>query len=323
MTLKNPWLLLLLLVYVPVIVYYIRRRKSSDPTLDVSTLAPIASCHGSWRTKLMTLCFVLKLLAIGCIIVALCRPQTHDDSVHSQVEGTDIVLAMDVSGSMQARDFVPNRFEAARSIASDFVKHRENDNIGLVAFAGESLTFMPLTTDRASVLNTIRMLNIGSLGDGTAIGDGLVSAVNRVLGGKAVSKSVILLTDGSYNAGEIDPLMAADIARQKGVKVYTIGIGSDISSDPYGAYMGAGTSMDLDEETLTQIARVTGGKYYRAKDTGSLQQIFNEIDKLEKTKIDADGYVRWQDNFMPWILASLALLLISLVCRYTCLRRIP
>lgn len=323
MILKHPWLLLLLLVYVPIIIDYVRRRKSSDPTLEVSTLEPLASHHSTWRTKLMTFCFVAKLLAIGCIVVALCRPQTHDDSVHSQVEGTDIVLAMDVSGSMQARDFTPNRFEAARSIASDFVRHRENDNIGLVAFAGESLTFMPLTTDRASVLNTIRMLNIGSLGDGTAIGDGLVSAVNRVLGGKAVSKSVILLTDGSNYAGEVDPRMAADIARQKGVKVYTIGIGSDVSNDPYSAYMGGGTSLDLDEESLTQIATTTGGKYYRATDTRSLQQIFNEIDKLEKTKMDADNYVRWQDNFMPWIVAAIVLLLISLVCRYTWLRRIP
>lgn len=323
MILKHPWLLLLLLVYVPIIIDYIRRRKTSDPTLEVSTLASLAACHGTWRTKLMTVCFVMKLLAIGCVIVALCRPQIHDDSVRTQVEGTDIVLAMDVSGSMQARDFVPDRFEAARAIASDFVKHRDNDNIGLVAFAGESLTFMPLTTDRATVLNTIRMLNIGSLGDGTAIGDGLVSSVNRVLGGKAVSKSVILLTDGSNNAGEVDPRMAADIARQKGVKVYTIGVGSDMSADPYSAYMGGGAALDLDEETLTHIAQTTGGKYYRATDTRSLQQIFDEIDKLEKTKIDADNYVRWQDNFMPWIVAAVVLLLMSLVCRYTWLRRIP
>jgi Ca-activated chloride channel family protein len=323
MMLKHPWLLLLFLIYVPVIINYVRRRKSSDPTLEVSTLSALASYRGTWRTRMMTWCFVLRLLAIGCIIVAICRPQKHDDSVHSQIEGTDIVIAMDVSGSMQTNDFVPNRFEASREIASDFVRHRENDNIGIVAFAGESLTYMPLTTDRATVLNTIRMLNIGVLGNGTAIGDGLVSAINRVLGGKAVSKSVILLTDGSNNAGEVDPLMAADIAKQKGVKVYTIGIGSDISQDPYSSYLNVGAAYDLDEETLTHIAKTTGGKYYRATDKESLQQIFKEIDKLEKTKIDADNYVRWQDDFMPWIGAAIVLLLLSLIFRYTWLRRIP
>lgn len=324
MTLKHPWLLLLLLVLVPLIVNYVRRRKSADPALSVSTLSPLKKQHGTWRTKLMTLAFVMRLLAMACIIVALCRPQKFDDTIHAQTEGTDIVLALDVSGSMGTPDFTPNRFESARTIASDFVKHRENDNIGLVGFAGESLTYMPLTTDRAAVLNTIRMLNLGSLGTGTALGDGLVSAINRVLGGKAVSKSVILLTDGSNNAGEVDPRMAADIAKQKGVKVYTIGVGSDVSSDPYMVQLvGPNASADLDEETLDYIARSTGGKYYRAKDTRALQQIFDEIDSLEKTKIDMDNYVRWQDNFMPWIAAAIALLLCAYVCRYTLLRRIP
>lgn len=326
MIFKYPWGLLLLLVLLPLIINYIRRRKSTDPTLTVSTIVPLKGNHATWRTKLMPLLFVLRLLAIGCIIVALCRPQKLDDTIHAQTEGTDIVLALDVSGSMSTPDFQPhnNRFEAARSIAADFVRHRENDNLGLVGFAGESLTYMPLTTDRAAVLNTIRMLNLGSLGNGTALGDGLVSAINRVLGGKAVSKSVILLTDGSNNAGEVDPRMAADIAKQKGVKVYTIGVGSDVSSDPYMVQIvGPNASADLDEETLEYIANTTGGKYYRAKDSRSLQQIFNEIDSLEKTKIDMDNYVRWQDNFMPWIAAAIILLLCAYICRYTLLRRIP
>ena len=326
MILKYPIGLLLLLLLLPVIINYVWRRKSSDPTLTVSTLVPLKGHNATWRTKLMTLVIIFRLLAIGCIIVALCRPQTMDDTIHAQTEGADIVLALDVSGSMGTPDFQPynNRFEASRSIAADFVKHRENDNLGLVGFAGESLTYMPLTTDRAAVLNTIRMLNLGALGNGTALGDGLVSAINRVLGGKAVSKSVILLTDGSNNAGEVDPRMAAEIAQQKGVKVYTIGIGSDVSSDPYMMQLvGPNASADLDEETLKYIADTTGGKYYRAKDTQSLQQIFDEIDSLEKTKIDMDNYARWQDNFMPWIAAAIILLSLAYICRYTLLRRIP
>lgn len=318
MMLKHPWLLLLLLIYIPIIIFYIRGRKNADAHIVVSTLAPFTGHSGSWRIKLMHICFALKLLAIGCVIVALCRPQKYDSSVNSEMEGTDIVVAMDVSASMQMNDLSPNRFEASRRIASDFVEKRNHDNIGVVAFAGESLTYMPLTTDRSAVMNTIRMLNLGALGNGTAIGDGLVSAINRVLGGKAVSKSVILLTDGSNNAGEIDPQTAAQIAKQKGVKVYTIGIGNN-------EYQGfdSNVPMELDEESLQQIASTTGGKYFRAVDTQTLKAIFEEIDKLEKSKIDVDNFTRTEDNFMPWIGVALLLLLIEMVLRYTLLRRIP
>lgn len=324
MMLKYPWLLLLLLIYIPIIIFYIKGRKNADPHIEVSTLSAFTKNHSSWRLKLMHVCVVLKLLTIGCVIVALCRPQKYDSSVNSQTEGTDIVVAMDVSASMQVNDLLPNRFEASRRIASDFVEKRENDNIGVVAFAGESLTYMPLTTDRSAVMNTIRMLNLGALGNGTAIGDGLVSAINRVLGGRAVSKSVILLTDGSNNAGEIDPQTAAQIAKQKGVKVYTIGIGDDNSSGTYSPYGPASSiPLELDEESLQQIAQTTGGKYFRATDTKTLQDIFDEIDKLEKSKIDVDNFVRTEDNFMPWIGVALILLLLELIVRYTLLRRIP
>lgn len=324
MMLKYHWLLLLLLIYVPIIIFYIKGRKNADPHVEVSTLSPFAKHSGSWRVKLMHVCFALKLLTIGCVIVALCRPQKYDASVNSQTEGTDIVVAMDVSASMQANDLVPNRFEASRRIASGFVEKRNNDNIGVVAFAGESLTYMPLTTDRSAVMNTIRMLNLGALGNGTAIGDGLVSAINRVLGGRAVSKSIILLTDGSNNAGEIDPQTAAQIAKQKGVKVYTIGIGDDQTPGLYSQYgMGSSIPLELDEESLQQIAQTTGGKYFRATDTKTLQSVFDEIDKLEKSKIDVDNFMRMEDNFMPWIGVAILLLLIELVMRYTLLRRIP
>lgn len=319
MKLLHAWGLLLLLIYIPLIYNYIKRKKNSEPTLEVSSLNALTKHHSTWRTKLMTAFFILRMLAIGCIIVALCRPQVHDKRMKLQNEGTDIVLALDLSTSMNTPDMQPTRFEAARNIAINFVKQRENDNIGLVGFGAESLTFMPLTGDEATVVNAIRSLNPGNLGGQTALGDGLVSAVNRVLGGQAISKSVILLTDGTNTAGEVSPLVAADVAKEKGVKVYTIGVGSNGYVDPFSGEM----LSELDNETLQSIADATGGKYFRATDTATLQNVFNEIDRLEKSKIDSENYVRWQDDFMPWIGAAIVLLLMAFICRYTLLRRIP
>ena len=199
------------------------------------------------------------------------------------------------------------------------MEKRKNDEIGLVGFAGESLTFMPLTTDVATVSNAIRQLQPGMLGDLTAVGDGLMIAVNRVIGGNAVSKSIILLTDGANNAGEIDPLTAAQVAKEKGVKVYTIGVGAEESSAFYGNAAVGG----LDEETLKQVAETTNGKYFRATDNATLQRIFDEINALEKSDLEADNFSRWQDNFMPWIGAAIALLLLEIILRFTLLRRIP
>lgn len=323
MKLLHPWLLLLFLIYIPLTINYFKRKKDSEPSLEVSSLRALASHRNTWRTKLMTVCFIFRLLAIGCIIIALCRPQKHDAKLHMQSEGTDIVLALDLSTSMLESDLQPNRFEAARQIASNFVQHREDDNLGLVGFGAESLTFTPLTQDVPTVISALRTLSPGMLGGQTALGDGLLNAVNRVLGGKAVSKSVILLTDGRNTAGEVTPLMAADVAKQKGVKVYTIGVGSDMNTELMSMMPSGVTNSDLDEETLKQISDLTGGQYFRATDNATLQKVFNEIDKLEKSKIESDNYVRWQDNFTPWIAAALLLLLIAYVCRYTLLRRIP
>ncbi len=325
MMLKYPWLMLLFLLYLPIIYFYITRLKRGDAYIGVSTVQAFARYKRPWKVWLMHICFVIKLFAIGCIIVALCRPQTHDSKVNSEIDGTDIVIALDVSASMETPDLVPNRFDAARKLASQFVEKRDHDNIGLVAFAGESLTYMPLTTDRATVMNAISHLMMGTLGDGTAIGDGLVSAVNRVLGGNAVSKSVILLTDGSNNAGEIDPLTAAQIAKQKGVRVYTIGIGRDNVMNMSTMFGNINTSVpvEIDEESLTEIAAITGGKFFRATDNQALQNVFAEIDKLEKSRINVDSYSRTEDNFMPWIGAALVLLLVYMSLRYTLLRRLP
>lgn len=324
MTLLHPWLLLLLLINVPIIALYIYGRNTANPSLTVSSVSAIKK-KGSYKVWLMHACFILKLVAIDCLIVALCRPQTHDSLINSSISGTDIVLALDISASMETPDMNPTRFDAALKMASDFVQKRDHDNMGLVAFAGESLTFLPLTTDRSAMLNSIAHLQLGSLGNGTAIGDGLVSAINRVLGGKAVSKSVILLTDGSNNAGEVDPLTAAEIAKQKKVRVYTIAVGKP-GSVPVSSFYGNVTTnvpVEIDEETLQKIATVTHGKFFRARDTDALQEVFDEIDRLERSKIDVDNFKRTDDHFMPWVGAALAAFALQLILRLTLLRRIP
>ena len=322
---KHPGLLFLFLLYVPLIAWYIWKHRNANPSLGISTLAPVAKLPISWKQILIHVCFALQLIAIGGLIVALARPQSHDNFSSSRINGTDIVLAIDISGSMSAKDFNPSRFAAAKEVASKFVNQREHDNIGLVVFAGESLSLMPLTNDRGALINAIDNIEMGDLTDGTAIGDGLVSAINRIVSGKAKSKSIILLTDGTNNAGEVPPATAAQIAKQKGVRVYTIGIGTNGNikiPDPYGF---ASTTIEtkIDEESLQEIANTTNGKYFRAKDEKVLRKVFDEIDKLEKSILDVDRFTYTEENFEPWILLSLCALGLYLLLRYTVLRRIP
>ena len=273
----------------------------------------------------MHFCFILQLIAIACVIVALSRPQTHDSERSSRVEGTDIVLCLDISSSMLATDLTPTRFQAAKDVARKFVNQRPDDNIGLVVFSGESLSLMPLTADKTAIINAISNVEMGALNDGTAIGDGLSSAINRLISGKAKSKSIILLTDGTNNAGDVAPTTAAQIAKQKGIKIYTIGVGTNGSikiTDPYGF---STTTMEtkIDEQALKGIADLTKGKYFRATDSKMLNDIFAEIDSLEKTTLDVSKYTFTEENFMPWILAALCALSLRLLIRYTVLRRIP
>lgn len=322
---KHPGLLFLFLLYVPLIVWYIFKQRNANPSLGVSTTSPIEKFPISWKQLLIHFCFILQLVAIGGLIVALTRPQSHDSFNKSRINGTDIVLAIDISGSMMAKDFKPSRFAAAKDVAAKFVNQREHDNMGLVVFAGESLSLMPLTNDRAALINAIDNISMGSLVDGTAIGDGLVSAINRIISGKAKSKSIILLTDGTNNAGDVPPATAAQIAKQKGVRVYTIGVGTNGSiqiPDPYG-FSSTTIETKIDEESLKQIAEETNGKYFRAKDEKVLRNVFNEIDQLEKTLLDVDKYTFTEENFEPWILLSLCSLGLYLLLRYTILRRIP
>ncbi len=293
--------------------------------MHVSSLGAFKKIPVSWKSILLHISFALKLIALGGLIIALARPQSHDSFKSSKIEGTDIVLAIDISGSMSATDFRPNRFAAAKEVASKFVNKRENDNMAIVAFSGESLSLLPLTNDRATLLNTIDNISMGDLSDGTAIGDGLTSAINRLVSGKAKSKSIILLTDGSNNAGDVPPSTAANIARQKGIKVYTIGVGTNGSiaiQDPYG-FSTTTIETKIDEESLKNIASITGGKYFRATNERMLNEVFAEIDSLEKTSLDVTRYTQTEENFMPWVFFALVAYLCSLTLRYTLLRRIP
>lgn len=322
---KHPGLLFLFLLYIPLIAWYIWKHRNANPSLGISTITPVAKIPVSWKQMLLHVCFALQLIAIGGLIVALARPQSHDNFNTSRINGTDIVIALDISGSMMAKDFKPSRFAAAKDVAAKFVNQREYDNIGLVIFAGESLSLMPLTNDRGALINAIENINMGDLTDGTAIGDGLVSAVNRIISGNAKSKSIILLTDGTNNAGEVPPATAAQIAKQKGIRVYTIGVGTNGTiniPDPYG-FSSTTIETKIDEESLKEIANSTNGKYFRAKDEKVLKKVFEEIDKLEKSILDVDRFTYTEENFEPWILLSLCSLGLYLLLRYTVLRRIP
>ncbi|MBD5290844.1 MAG: VWA domain-containing protein [Bacteroides sp.] len=322
---KYPAVLFLFLVYIPLIAWYLLKWRNSNPSLGVSTVRPLIKFKASGKIALMHICFILQLVAIGALIVSLARPQVHDSLRQSSVEGTDIVIAMDISSSMLATDLRPTRFDAAKEVAQKFVGQRPDDNIGLVVFSGESLSLMPLTSDQAALVNAIASIKTGMLNDGTAIGDGLSSAVNRLVQGKAKSKSIILLTDGTNNAGDVAPSTAARIAKQKGIRIYTIGVGTNGSiaiTDPYGF---STTTMEtkIDEVALKNIATLTNGKYFRATDSKMLREVFNEIDKLEKSKLNVNQYTQTEEAYMPWMWIAFGAISLCLLIRYTLLRRIP
>ena len=307
----NPQFLWLFLLFVPLIVWYVMRHKNNNPTLLVSATLPFAKMGTSWKLYLKHFMFAVKLAAIGCLIIILCRPQT------------------DVSTSMLAKDFDPDRFNAAKDVALQFVSGRESDNIGIVIFAGESFTQVPLTLDKTVLMNYIQDIKIGTLQDGTAIGDGIATSINRIKNGKAKSKSIVLLTDGSNNTGVVAPLTAAEIAKEYGIKIYTIGVGSNgtalypVGVNYYGKMEYQRLPVVIDETTLKKIADTTGGEYFRATNEDVLKDIFAEIDNLEKTRMDVMSFSNTEDNYMPWAIALFVLVLLDLVVRYTILRNIP
>ncbi|MBR6247618.1 MAG: VWA domain-containing protein [Muribaculaceae bacterium] len=329
--LARPYLLWLFLLFVPLIAWYVYHYRNSEPTMRVSSTRSMAKLPTSWKVWFKHLMFAVQLAALGCLIVILCRPQSHDSWATSDVEGTDIMVALDVSTSMLAKDFTPNRLEAAKDVATRFVTGRDHDNIGLVLFAGESFTQVPMTMDNATLVNAIQGVNVslGYIEDGTAIGDGIATAINRIKDGKAVSKSIILLTDGSNNTGVVAPLTAAEIAKRFDIKIYTIGVGSN-GSAPYPVAIDYAGNIQyqtmpvvIDEATLQQIANATGGKYFRATSKGTLASIFKEIDTLEKTHMDVQRFSHTEDHYHPWAIALLVLLLVWMVGEYTVLRHIP
>lgn len=329
MSFANPQYLWLFLVYIPIILWYIKKQRVAEPTLKVSTLLPFEKVGTSWKAYLRHVLFVMRLLAIGCLIIILCRPQTYDRWSTSETEGTDIVIALDVSTSMLARDFKPDRFEAAKDVASQFISGRESDNIGMVIFAGESFTLVPMTTDKTVLLNYIQDISMGMLEDGTAIGDGIATSINRIKNGKAKSKSIILLTDGSNNTGVVAPLTAAEIAKNLGIKIYTIGVGSNgealypVGMNYYGKMEYQKLPVVIDEGTLRSVASMTGGKYYRATSKNVLKEIFKDIDQLEKTQLDVKNYSHTEDDYMKWAVLLFMLVGLEVLLRYTVLRHIP
>ncbi|MDY3749446.1 MAG: VWA domain-containing protein [Sodaliphilus sp.] len=330
MNLAHPGYLWLFLLFIPLIAWYVWSQRKANPSMRMSSISAFKGLSTSWKVCVKHLAFVLKLAALSCLIIILCRPQTYDKWSMSDTEGTDIVMAIDISASMLSRDLQPDRLEAAKKVASDFVAKRESDNIGLVIFAGEGFTLLPMTTHQATLLNTIHEISINMLdADGTAIGDGIATAINRIKDGKAKSKSIILLTDGTNNSGVVAPLTAAEIAQKEGIRIYTIGLGTRGTAEtPYAQGFGGELlykpmPVTIDEESLKKVAQMTGGKYFRATDNDVLTSIFNEIDKLEKTKIDVKNFTNTQDNYMPWAWALLLLVLLNLTISYTVLRRIP
>ncbi len=319
-----PQFFWLFLVIPLMIAWYISQEQQLYGHLNLSTTRGFNLPVKSIIPKLRHLGIILRTLALTALIIALARPQSALSWQNTTTEGIDIMIASDISGSMLAEDFLPNRLEAGKNIAIDFIKNRPDDRIGLVIFSGESFTQCPLTIDHDVLINLYKDIKYGMIDDGTAIGMGLATAVNRLKGSEAKSRVVILLTDGSNNMGSIPPLTAAEIAKQFNVRVYTVGIGTH-GSAPYPVQTAQGIQyqmmpVDVDETTLTKIANITGGKYFRATDNDKLKHIYQQIDKLEKAKIDVTQYHKKTELFLPFALAALLLLLLEFGLKNTILK---
>lgn len=322
----NPeffWLLLLLPL---MLLWYWFWNKKSQANVTFSTTLAFKKTK-SWSDALYHLLFVLRMIAIALIVVALARPQTHSENAKTKItDGIDIVMAIDVSASMLSQDLKPNRFEALKKVASQFVKDRPNDRIGLVIYAGESYTKTPVTTDKSIILNALSEITYGQIEDGTAIGMGLATAVNRLKESKAQSRVIILLTDGVNNTGFIDPQTAAELAAEYGIKVYTVGIGTNgMALSPYalnadGSIIYRMQQVDIDEPLMKKIAQVTKGRYFRATNNQKLQQIYDEINQMETTKIEEFKYTEVDEKFRWWVLVAGVLLLLEFVLKHTLLR---
>jgi len=319
---------LLALALIPVLVgWYIRRGKSVTSHYRYSTLLPFAKLRPTFRERLRHVPFAFRMFVLAVLIVALARPQTTSRGENVYAEGIDIVLLLDISGSMLAEDLQPNRVEAAKDVAQNFIDGRKNDRIGLVVFSGESFTQCPMTLDYRVLKNLLRQVRPGMVEDGTAIGMAIAQGVNRLKDSKAKSKVMILLTDGVNNRGEIDPITAAQIAHTFGIRIYTIGVGTQ-GEAPYPVMTPFGKRYqnipaDVDEKALQQIAEITDGQYFRATNNRTLKQVYGEIDRLEKTRIEVRAYRSYTELFDGWALAGAVGLLLEFALAGSILRKLP
>ncbi len=317
---ENGWFLWFLLVIPLLVAYYVYRQGKANAPVKLSTATFLDGGRKTFRHYLRHMLFALRLAAVALVIIVIARPQNVDKWQSSTTEGIDIILAIDVSGSMLARDFNPDRLEASKNVATEFISDRPYDRIGLTVFSGESFTQCPLTTDHAVLINLLREIKSGIIEDGTAIGVGLATAINRIKDSDAISKVIILLTDGVNNMGSIDPVTASEIAKTFGIRVYTVGVGSMGYADypvqtPFGMRYQK-MQVEIDEALLKRIAEMTGGQYFRAVDNTSLQKVYAEIDKLEKSKIETREHSKREETFMPWAMAAALLLMLELLLRY-------
>lgn len=321
----NPQLFWLFLLLPVALLWYFLKRQEETASLKISSTSGFST--KSLLPKLKPVLFALRLLALAAIITAMARPQTEDISSRTKTtRGIDIVMAIDVSSSMLARDLKPNRLSALKNVAADFIKKRPNDRIGLVAYAGESYTKTPITSDKSIVLSALREITYGDLEDGTAIGMGLATSVNRLKESKAKSKVIILLTDGVNNSGFIEPLTATDLALEYEIKTYTIGLGtngnalSPIAYNADGSFRYGMRQVEIDEVLLKEIANLTGGQYFRATDNEKLEEIYDEINKFEKTEVEEFRYYKYDEKFRPWVLMAGFLVLLEWFLRNTIFR---
>lgn len=324
----DPQFLWLLALLLPMAALYIWRERKGSAAIRISSVAPLVNVPGGIRRWARHVPFALRAIAMGLLIVALARPQSSETGSSTTTEGIDIVLSMDVSTSMLARDFDPDRITAAKEVAAKFIADRRNDRIGIVAFAGESFTQSPLTTDKGTLQTLLGQIQTGIIEDGTAIGNGLATAVNRLRESEAQSKVVILLTDGVNNAGQVSPATAADIAAEFGIRVYTIGVGSRGTApypvqDMWGGVRYVPMQVEIDEEILTDIAARTGGEYFRATDSGTLAEIYGRINEMEKSRVETNEYTTYTELAGWFMLFGLLLLTAEFLLRFLWLRRLP
>ena len=324
---QSPDWLYLLILLIPALVWYILKERTSKASLQFSSLKAFPKGAGHIRQYLRHLLFVFRILAFSLIIIAMARPQSTTRWKNVKTEGIDIVIALDISSSMLARDFKPDRLEASKDVAIEFISGRPDDRIGLVVFSGESFTQCPLTSDHAVLINMFHDIKSGMIEDGTAIGNGLATAVSRLKDSKAISKVIILLTDGVNNKGDIAPLTAAEIAKTFGIRAYTVGVGT-LGMAPYPVNTPFGIQyknmeVKIDEEVLQKVAEMTDGQYFRATNNQKLKEIYQQIDKLEKSKIDVKEISKREEEYLKFVLLALALLLMEGLLRISVFRTLP